>query len=231
MSKGRVLVVDDDEDIRQLIGRSLANRGYEVALAASGEDGIASALADRPDVIILDVEMPGMDGIQTCQELRRTLYVPIIFLSVRSDETDIVLGLGVGADNYLTKPFKIPELLAHVDAAIRRQTQYIRPHEEPGTVQVQDLTLDLSAHELRRDGQVISLTPTEFKLVQSLVINAGRVLTRDQLLDCVWEHRSDGVYTRTVDVHMGRLRKKIEPDLARPRYILTVPGLGYKMPK
>lgn len=231
VSKGRVLVVDDDEDIRQLVSRSLADRGYDVALASSGEEGIAAAFTDPPDLVILDVEMPGMDGIQTCQEMRKRLLVPIIFLSVRSDDTDVVLGLGVGGDNYLTKPFRVPELIAHVDAAIRRESLYSERRRESQHVKVRDLTLDASAHELRRNGDAIPLTNTEFKLIFTLACNAGRVVTRDQLLDSVWENKSDGIYSRTVDVHIGRIRRKIEPDPKSPCYIQTISGLGYKMPK
>lgn len=229
MPNGKLLIVDDDEDIRQLVGTSLKNRGYEVISARSGEEGLTKALSEQPDLIVLDVEMPGMDGIQTCQEIRKHLIVPVLFLSVRSEETDVVLGLGVGGDNYLTKPFKIPELIAHVDAAMRRKQRYSQAVHSDQTLKVKDLALDLSAHELKRNGDIILLTSTEFKLFQILAENAGRVVTRDKLLDLVWLLESDGVYSRTVDVHIGRIRKKIGDDPASPRYIVTVPGLGYKM--
>ena len=229
MPKGTVLVVDDEEDVRELVGGSLANRGYGVVLARSGEEGLAKALGENPDVIVLDVEMPDMDGIQTCQEIRKHLLVPIIFLSTRSDETDIVLGLGVGGDNYLTKPFKIPELVAHVEAAMRRETLYSQRRKETRLVAVKDLVVDLAAHELRQAGNTIPVSVTEFKLIQMLVENVDRVLTRDQLLDRVWETKADNIYSRTVDVHIGRVRRKIGDDPNHPRYIVTVPGLGYKI--
>ena len=230
MRQGKVLVIDDDEDIRHSLGRRLSDRGYEVFLAGSGEEGLTKALTESPDVIVLDVDMPGMDGIQTCREIRAHLFVPIIFLSVRSDETDIVLGLGVGGDNYLTKPFKASELLAYVDAAVRRETVYSRRRKQSKLLKVKDLVLDLSAYELKRGGDVIQLTPTEFKLIRMLAENVDRVLTREQLLDHVWEFNANGVYSRTVDVHIGRVRGKIGDDRANPQYIITVPGLGYKMP-
>ena len=146
MPTGKILIVDDDEDIRQLVGTSLSNRGYEVISASSGDEGLAMAVSGQPDMIVLDVEMPGMDGIQTCQEIRKHLMVPVLFLSVRSEETDVVLGLGVGADNYLTKPFRIPELIAHVDAAMRRKLRYSQAVRTDQAMRVKDLTLDLSAH-------------------------------------------------------------------------------------
>ena len=229
MSKGKLLIVDDDEDIRQLVGGSLVNRGYEVITAENGEDGLAKAHAEHPDLIILDIEMPGMDGIQTCQEIRRRLNTPIIFLSVRSETTDRVLGLGVGGDNYLTKPFQIPELIAHVDAAMRRQAVYSRPDHDHHLLKVKDLCLDIRAHELKRNGCPIQLTATEFKVFRVLAANPDRAITREQLLDQVWQANTDGVYSRTIDVHIGRIRRKIGDDSERPRYILTVAGVGYKV--
>ena len=229
MPKGKVLVIDDEEDIRELVGGSLANRGYNVVLACSGEEGLAKALGEKPDVIVLDVEMPDMDGIQTCQEIRKHILVPIIFLSVRSDETDVVLGLGVGGDNYLTKPLSICELLAYVEAAMRRETVYSQRRNQTRLIAVKDLVVDLDAHELRQDGRTIPVSATEFKLIQILAENVDRVLTRNQLLDHVWQTKADNIFSRTVDVHIGRVRRKIGDDPNHPRYIVTVPGLGYKI--
>lgn len=229
MAKGKVLIVDDDEDIRELVLHSLQSRGYQVMEASTGEQGVKTALAENPDLIILDIEMPGMDGIQACQEIRKRLLAPIIFLSVRTEESDIVLGLGVGADTYLTKPFSLPQLLAQVDAAIRRETDYSRRRSEAGQVRVKDLSIDADAHEVRLNGRSLALTPTEFKLLSTLARNAGRVLTRDELLSSVWDLKGEHIYSRTVDVHVGRIRKKIGDDPARQSYIVTVPGLGYKM--
>lgn len=227
---GKILVIDDDPDILALLKKGFENRGYEVVTAANGAEGIQLSNTAQPDLIILDVELPDFDGIEVCQRIRHNSIVPIIFLTIRSEETDVVLGLGVGADNYISKPFKMPELIAKVEAAIRREKTYSQRKKRP-VVNVKDLTLDLGAFEVKKRGESIRLTATEFKLLRVLAENADQVLSRDQLLDSVWGLRAEGVFTRTVDVHVGRLRKKIEDDPQRPRYILTVPGMGYKMPQ
>lgn len=229
LPKGKVLIVDDDEETRRLLERKLAGRGCEVATAGSGEEGVAIAFRERPDLVILDVDMPGMGGIQACQEIRRSLYIPIILLSERVEESDMVLGLGVGGDYYLPKPIREAELLSHVEAALRRETAYRRRSQQSDLLHIRDLTLDLAEHELRRNGKPIPVTFTEFKLIEVLAQNAGRILTRDQLLDCVWDTRAEGVYSRTVDVHVARIRRKIGDDPHNQRYIITVPGIGYKM--
>ena len=230
MGKGRILVVDDDEDILRLVSGSLRARGFEMLTAATGSDGVNLCLAQHPDLVILDIELPDKDGIEVCQEIRRTKLVPIIFLTVRGEETDVVLGLGVGADSYITKPFRIAELVARTEAALRRETVYAQRKMHRPLLTVKDISLDLSAYEVRKRGSLVPLTATEFRLLQTLAEHKDQVLTRDQLLDHVWDLRADGIYTRTVDVHIGRLRKKIENDPSRPEYIVTVAGLGYKMP-
>ncbi|MEN6520802.1 MAG: response regulator transcription factor [Armatimonadota bacterium] len=230
MRKGKILIVDDDEDILRLVGGALKARGYDIVTASTGASGVALAVAEQPDLIILDIELPDMSGTDVCQQIRLTNLAPILFLTVRSDETDVVLGLGVGADYYVTKPFRVPALIAGVEAALRRETVYAERKRHRSVISVKDLLIDLSAFEVRKKGELVQLTTTEFKLLQALAEHPGRVLTRDQLLDCVWDLRAEGIYTRTVDVHIGRLRKKIEDDPARPQYIVTVAGLGYKMP-
>lgn len=230
MRKGRVLVVDDDEDILRLVSGSLRARGFDVMTAATGADGVNLCVNEQPDLVILDIELPDRDGIDVCQEIRRTSLVPIVFLTVRNEETDVVLGLGVGADSYITKPFSIAELSARVEATLRRETVYAERRKHRTLLTVKDLSLDLSAYEVRKGGTPVQLTATEFRLLQALAEHPDQVLTRDQLLDHVWDLRADGIYTRTVDVHIGRLRKKIEDDPSSPQYILTVAGLGYKMP-
>lgn len=229
MSKRKVLVVDDEEGLRQLIEQNLTGRGYEVALASSGEEGLAKAVSERPDLIILDVEMPGMDGFYVCQEIRKTIFAPIILISPRREDTDVVLGLGLGADNYLTKPFNMPELLAYVDAGIRRETLYFHRRNEADCIKIQDLMLNQSAHDLKRGCTIIPLSPTEYKILHILARNQGCVLTRDQLLNSVWELDADGIFSRTVDVHIGRIRRKLGDDPEKQQYIQTVPGLGYKI--
>lgn len=230
LRKGKILIVDDDEDILRLVGGALKARGYDVITACTGTSGVALAVAEQPDLIILDIELPDMSGTDACQEIRHTNLAPILFLTVRSDETDVVLGLGVGADYYITKPFRIAELIAGVEAALRRETVYAERKRHRNILSIRNLTIDLSAFEVRKKGEPVQLTTTEFKLLQALAEHPGRVLTRDQLLDYVWDLRADGIYTRTVDVHIGRLRKKIEDDPSQPQYIVTVAGLGYKMP-
>lgn len=230
MRGGRILIVDDDEDILNLIKGYLSSRGYDTVTASTGEDGIRLAHLQKPDLIILDIELPDKDGIEVCQEIRQTMLTPIMFLTVRAEETDVVLGLGVGADNYITKPFKISELIAKVEAVLRRETIYAERRKHQQVFTTGDLTLDLIAHEARKGDTALDLTPTEFKLLEALISNVGHVLSREQLLDHVWEFRADGVYTRTVDVHVGRLRRKIEDDPDNPRHIITIAGLGYKMP-
>ncbi len=229
LPKGRVLVVDDEEETRQVMERSLSERGFHAVSASSGQEAVRLAASKHLDVIVLDTDMPDMDGLQTCQELRKSTFVPIIVLGARADEPDVVLALGLGADYFLSKPVRTSELAAHVEAAIRRETIYSRRRDEWETIRIKDLELDSAAHELRRNGRLILLSATEFRLLQALARNVGRILTRDQLLDSVWDLKADGIYSRTVDVHIGRIRRKIGDNPASPRYIMTVPGIGYKM--
>lgn len=230
LHKGNILVIDDDEDILLLVSSALKSRGFDVFTASTGADGVRLCMMEQPDLIVLDIELPDRDGIDVCQEIRRTNVVPIIFLTVRNEETDVVLGLGVGADNYITKPFRVSELIAGVEAALRRETVYAERKRRRKLLQVRDLSLDLSAFEVRKAGNPVQLTTTEFRLLQIMAEHPDQVFTRDQLLDHVWDQKADGIYTRTVDVHIGRLRKKIENDPSQPEYIVTVSGLGYKMP-
>ncbi len=229
MRNCRILVVDDDDDILRLVSAALKSRGYDVLTAGTGADGVAHCAAQHPDLVILDIELPDTTGIEVCQEIRRSNMVPIVFLTVRGEETDVVLGLGVGADSYITKPFRIPELVARVEATLRREIVYAERKKLRRVLTVRDLSLDLNAYEVSKAGASVRLTATEFRLLHALAEHVGQVLTRDQLLDYVWELRADGIYTRTVDVHVGRLRRKLEDNPARPQYIVTVAGLGYKM--
>lgn len=230
MPRGRILLIDDDEKTRRTLAGSLADRGYEMLVVSTGEDGLAKTFIEKPDLIILDADLTGIDAPQFCHEIRGHCLAPILLLSERCDETSVVVGLGAGADGCFVKPIKLASFLAHVDAAVRRETIYAQRRSRVDLLTVKDLTIDLSAFEVRRNGRVIPLTTTEFKLMYALAQNAGRVITRGQLLDRVWEARSDGIYSRTVDVHVGRIRRKLGDDPSRPRYIVTIPGLGYKMP-
>jgi DNA-binding response OmpR family regulator len=227
--KGSVLLIGGDDQARQSVGQALTNRGYAVALAASGDEGASAARHAHPDLVILDSALPDGSCIQACTELRGILTSPIIVVGSEADDADIVLALGSGADAYLLKPVAICVLMAHIEAATRRETAYRRRQSKAKPLHVRDLTVDLAGCELRRDGAVIPLSPTEFRLIRALAENAGRVLSRSQLLDDVWETRAEDVYSRTVDVHIGRLRRKIDDDARRPNYIVTVTGIGYKL--
>lgn len=229
MPKGNVLVVVGDEDAQQSISDALVSRGYSVSIATSEEAGLSAARLTPFDAIILDADIQDFRGIQTCGRLRTLLVTPIIVISSHARESDVVLGLGVGADAYLAKPIDMSVLIGYVEAAIRRETTYRQQESRLRPLTFGDLTVDLSGCELRRDGNTIPLSPTEFRLLRTLAEHAGMVLSRDQLLDSVWDMRADDVYSRTVDVHIGRLRRKIEIDPTRPRYIITVMGVGYKL--
>lgn len=229
MPKGRVLIVGSENSLRQTLEHSLVERGFQVVAADSTDQALFAVSSHSPSAIVLDADTPDADGIQTCQELRKSVFVPIIVLGTHATEPDIVLALGVGADYFIAKPVRTSELIACIEAAIRRETVYARRRCEQDKTLIKDLEMDYAAHELRRNGKLIELSPTEFRLIHALARNAGRILTRDQLLDSVWELKADGIYSRTVDVHIGRIRKKIGDDPTRPRYIMTVPGIGYKM--
>lgn len=229
MPDSRILIIGDEPEYQREISVALIKRSFEVSLAMTGEKGLAAAVAVQPDLIILDLGTPGADGVYTCQAIRNRLLTPIILLWDPFEETDAILGLGVGGDCCLSKPIKSSVLLAQVDAVLRRNRAYNEQSRHLDVLHIKDLTLDLPACELKRAGIQINLSQTEFKLIKVLIENAGRVVTRDQLLDLVWEIKADGVYSRTIDVHIGRLRRKIGDDSLHPQYIFTVPGLGYKM--
>lgn len=230
MPRGKVLVVDSDMQARDRLAEILAARGHYVIRAASGAEAIHMAQIEGPDVVVLPLDMPGMNGIQTCREMRKTLFAPIVLFGDRSCETDLALVLGAGADYYVGGPTHMSQLPAYVDAAVRREIDYTRRRAAADTIRIKDLSLDLGAHELSRDGQAIQLSPTEFRLFAALARNAGRTLTREQLLQSVWEiEAAEGVHSRTVDVHIGRIRRKIGDDGSRQVYISTVRGLGYKL--
>jgi DNA-binding response OmpR family regulator len=228
MLKGKVLVAVGDDARRQELAGRLAERGFLVLAVRDSQEAMARVLQGGVDVILLDDDIPGMDGPEFCQEIRKATVAPIVLVSMRSGESDIVLALAMGADYYFPKPPSIPALIAHLEAAARRQIVYSRGFE-PETVQVGDLVLDIPAHELRRDGALIPLSSTEFRLVQSLALNAGRTVSREHLLDSLWNLKSEGVYSRTVDVHIARIRHKMGDSATTQRYIKTIPGFGYKM--
>jgi len=218
-----VLVVDDEPQIRRGLATNLKAREYEVLQAATGEEALRLVAERHPDVVILDIGLPGMDGIEVVHGIRGWSDVPIIMLSVRRDEGDKVEALDAGADDYLTKPFGMGELLARMRAALRRTGQT----EADPIVDAGSLHIDLAAKRVLRDGVDVHLTPTEWGLVEQLVRNAGKLVTQRQLLQSVWGPEY-GTETHYLRVYMAALRRKLENDPGRPQHFLTEPGMGYR---
>jgi two-component system KDP operon response regulator KdpE len=223
MQKTKVLIVDDDHAIRRFLRTSLTAHGYDVHTTATGEDAILQTINAQPDLIILDLGLPGIDGIEVTKRIREWSQTPIVILSVQNQDTDKIEALDAGADDYLTKPFSIGELTARLRVAMRHVQQ-----EEPELIFVsRKLRVDLTARVVTLDGTEVQLTPTEYDLLKVLTQHAGRVLTHQQLLR---EVRGAGAQTEThlLRVHMSNLRHKIEEDPTNPQYILTEPGVGYR---
>ncbi len=223
-SKLRVLVVDDEPAVRRFLRASLTGHGNEVYEAVTGQEALSAAVAHHPDLIILDLGLPDMEGIEVTRRLREWTRIPIIILSVREHETDKVDALDAGADDYLTKPFGVGELLARMRAAMRHAVQ---PATEP-VFTTGELTLDLERRLVTMAGREVQLTPTEYNLLRVLVVHAGKVLTHHQLLREVWGVAFDEE-THMLRVNISNLRRKIESDPTRPRYIITEPGVGYRL--
>ncbi len=220
----RILVVDDEPQIRKALSVNLAARGYEVLTAASGEQALQMAAEHLPDLVLLDIGLPGIDGITVIEGLRGWSSMPIIMLSVRDAEADKVRALDAGADDYVTKPFGMNEVLARLRAALRRH----HPEPEQAEVATAAFTLDLLQHTVTgSDGNSIHLTPTEWDIVEALARHPGRLVTQRQLLQQVWgpAYERETNYLR---VHLAAIRKKLEPDQGRPRYFVTEPGIGYR---
>ena len=221
----RILVVEDDERIRSSMRLALEDEGYEVEDVPSGEEAVDRFNDDPFELALIDLMLPGMDGFETCRTLRRTSTVPIIMVTARSDTHDVVAGLEAGADDYVTKPFVAKELAARIRALLRRS----RADDAPESViTFGDVEIEPDAGMVRRGGSEVHCTRTEFRLLCELADHPGKVLSREQLLERVWgyDYFGDG---RLVDVHVRRLRTKVEPDPANPRFILTVRGMGYKL--
>jgi two-component system KDP operon response regulator KdpE len=219
----RVLAVDDEPQMLRALGTNLRARGYDVDLAPTGEDALRLAADHRPDVVILDLGLPGISGREVIVGLRGWTEIPIIVLSARDSEADKIAALDAGADDYVTKPFGMGELLARLRAALRRAA----PAPEEPVVATPDFTVDLAAKRVTRDGGEIRLTPTEWQLVEVLVRNAGTLVTQRHLLQQVWGPQY-GDETNYLRVHFAHIRRKLEPEPARPRYFVTEPGVGYR---
>ena len=218
----RILVVDDEAQIVDLLRSYLRRDGFDVDEAGDGEAALAACVRRKPDLVILDLMLPKLDGREVCRRIRETASTPIIMLTARDEETDKLLGLELGADDYITKPFSPREVVARVRAVLRRGTR-----EAVEQVRAGDLVVDLRAHEVTLGVRRVDLTPTEFRLLEILAGHPGQVFTRMQLIDRAQGHAFEG-YERTVDAHIKNLRSKVEPDPKNPRYIVTVYGVGYK---
>ena len=225
----RILVIEDDPDIGAMLALNLGAEGFEVAIETSGEAGLRWLQREQPLLLVLDLMLPGIDGLQVCRKVReREEYIPTIILSAKSSETQRVVGLELGADDYLTKPFSTAELIARIHAVLRRMkaAEALAEHRA-GVIRHGPISIDPVAREVRLGDREVVLTSKEFDLLAFFARNAGRTYRRTELLDHVWGHSHDG-YEHTVNSHINRLRAKIEDDPANPGYILTVWGVGYK---
>ena len=220
-----ILVVDDEPQILRLVRDYLEHNGFKVIIAADGDTAVRSTRTGRPDLVVLDLGLPGLDGLDVTRALRRDGEVPIIILTARADESDKLVGLELGADDYLTKPFSPKELVARVRAVLRRTAQ---PHDAVEVVRAGDLELDVARMQVKVSGQVVEVTRTEFELLLTLARQPGRVFTRSQLLNAIHGVAFES-YERAIDAHIKNLRRKIEPDARQPRYLLTAFGVGYKL--
>jgi len=220
--KGRVLVVDDDTALAEMIGIVLRSEGFEPVFCEDGDSALGVFRASAPDLVLLDLMLPGKDGYEVCRLIRAESGVPVVMLTAKSDTVDVVLGLEAGADDYISKPFKPKELVARVRARLRRSDEPTPEHLAIG-----DLTIDVPGHRVVRDGEPISLTPLEFDLLVALARKPWQVFTRELLLEKVWGYRH-AADTRLVNVHVQRLRSKVEHDPERPEIVVTVRGVGYK---
>jgi len=220
--KGTVLIVDDDTALAEMLTIVLSNEGFETVVCGSGDKALAMFRDKRPDIVLLDLMLPGMDGVDVCKAIRAESGVPIVMLTAKNDTVDIVVGLESGADDYIVKPFKPKELVARIRARLRRLGE-----EAPETITIADLAIDVAGHSVKRSGEEIALTPLEFDLLLCLARKPWQVFTREVLLEQVWGYRH-AADTRLVNVHVQRLRSKIERDPEHPEIVVTVRGVGYK---
>jgi len=226
MSNELVLVVDDEKTLVKALSFNLEKEGFRVEQAYDGEEALSKVFEIKPDIVVLDLMLPEVDGFEVCRRIRKKLDVPIIMLTARGEDIDKVLGLELGADDYLTKPFNSRELVARIKAILRRST--VRDEENRKLIQIGRLQVDLLQHRVRMGDQEIALTSKEFALLSFLASNAGNVYSREQLLEQVWGYDYYGD-VRTVDVHIRHLREKLEKDPGNPELIITVWGTGYKI--
>ncbi len=221
-----ILVVDDETTLRETLVDALEAEGFRVVSAADGREALTRFRADRPDLVLLDVMLPEMSGVEVCRIIRAESSVPIVMLTAKDAELDKVVGLELGADDYVTKPFSVRELSARIRALFRRSEQSVALDAPPGVVDLERVQVDLAGHRLLRDGTALPIKPKAFELLTFLIRHPGQVFTRDQLLERVWGYDYAGE-TRTVDVHVHWLRSQVEDDPSTPRFIHTVRGVGY----
>jgi two-component system, OmpR family, response regulator RegX3 len=221
----RVLVVEDEESYSEALAYMLRKEGFEVAIAADGNTALAEFDRNGADIVLLDLMLPGLPGTEVCRQIRQTSTVPVIMVSAKDDEVDKVVGLELGADDYVTKPYSPRELVARIRAVLRRGQE---PDLSPATLEAGPVRMDVERHVVTVDGNTQKLPLKEFELLEMFLRNPGRVLTRGQLIDRVWGSDYVGD-TKTLDVHVKRLRAKIEPEPSEPKFLVTVRGLGYKL--
>ncbi|HLN62925.1 MAG TPA: response regulator transcription factor [Symbiobacteriaceae bacterium] len=225
----KVLLIEDDNDLAYGVSMALTREGCQVTQAATGPDGLRLALDGRPDVVILDIGLPGLDGLQVCRAIRQTSAVPILFLTARAEELDRVMGLELGGDDYLTKPFSIRELCARVRALHRRASGRVLEQQEERRIEMHGLTIWPERRKVQRGAEEIRLTNTEFALLLTLARRPGRVFSKQELLEAAWEGQGQFMVDHVVNVHLANLREKVERDPSRPELVLTVRGAGYKL--
>ncbi|HEX2089196.1 MAG TPA: response regulator transcription factor [Actinomycetota bacterium] len=225
MSAKKVLVVEDEEAIAEAVRARLASEGYDVAVAVDGRRAIEAVRRDRPDLVILDLMLPGMDGLEVCREIQKDQWIPVLMLTARTEEADKVAGLAVGADDYLTKPFSMRELVARVRAILRRMERIQQPSGAESVSRF-DLTVDGARRRVLKADEEVPLTPLEFEILFTLARSPGVVFSREQLMERVWGYH-DYAGGRVVDSHVARIRRKLGDEAAEPKYIRTVHGVGY----
>jgi two-component system alkaline phosphatase synthesis response regulator PhoP len=224
--KKKILIIEDEEDLVKGLKINLVDEGYEVDYAFNGIEGLEKALKEKPDLILLDIMLPGMNGLEICKELRQNkMDIPILMLTAKGEEIDKVIGLEIGADDYISKPFSIRELLARIKAHLRRENR--SGETVPGVFQLESMTIDFEHYKVIRKDDEIDLTSLEVEVLRYLISKDGKVVSRDDLLDKIWGYEKFPT-TRTIDNHILKLRKKIEIDPNHPRHILTVYGGGYR---
>ncbi|OGN88679.1 MAG: DNA-binding response regulator [Chloroflexi bacterium RBG_13_46_14] len=229
MSGSKILIVEDDRNLLDTLVYNIKKEGYTVITSMNGEEAVESARREKPDIIILDIMLPGLNGLEVCRILRKEMTVPILILTARNEEVDKIIGLEVGADDYMTKPFSMRELLARVRALLRRAGMTVtQPDSINKTIIISNLEIDTERHRITVSGQKLELSPKAYDLLVFLAVNRGFVFSREQLLEKVWGYDFAGD-TRTVDVHIRWLRQKIETDPSKPEKLITVRGAGYKL--